>query len=87
VLRQGSVTLRMGPYGDFFYFAVQNINLKAPKRFSVGGGRNLELNAQLFNLFNSSGITGVNYQTGTQFGQVTGIVSGRVARIGASFTF
>jgi hypothetical protein len=36
---------------------------------------------------NSSGVTSVNYLTGTQFGQVTGITSGRVARVGAGFIF
>jgi len=87
VLRQGSVTLRMGPYGAYSNPAVQVFNLKAAKRIAVGAGRNLELTGQVFNLFNSSGITGVNYQAGTQFGQVTGIVSGRVARIGAAFIF
>ena len=77
----------MGPYGAYSNPAVQVFNLKAAKRIAVGPGRNVELTGQVFNLFNSSGITGVNYQAGTQFGQVTGIVSGRVARIGAAFIF
>jgi len=42
---------------------------------------------QVFNAFNSSGVTGVTYLTGTQFGQVTGITSARVVRIGAGFIF
>jgi hypothetical protein len=87
VLRQGSVTLRMGPWGEFRAPAVQIVAVKAAKRFPVGQGRQLELTAQLFNAFNSSGVTGVNYQTGTQFGTVTGITSARVARFGAAFTF
>ncbi len=87
VLRQGSVTLRMGLWGEFRAPAVQIVALKAAKKFALGQSRQLELTAQLFNAFNSSGVTGVNYQTGTQFGQVTGITSGRVARLGAGFTF
>jgi len=87
VLRQGTVTLRMGEYGEFKSPAVQIVALKAAKRFPVGGGRNVEVNFQLFNALNSSGITSVNYLTGTQFGTVTGITSARVARIGAAFTF
>ena len=87
MLRQGSVTLRMGPYGAFSNPSVQIVDLKAAKRFSLGSGRLLEVTGQVFNLLNSSGITGINYQTGTQFGQVTDITSGRVARLGAAFTF
>jgi hypothetical protein len=87
VLRQGSVTLRMGEYGDLRAPALQIVALKVAKNVSLGAGRRLELTFQMFNALNASGITGVNYQTGTQFGQVTGITSARVARVGAGFTF
>jgi len=87
VLRQGTVTLRTGEYGEFKSPAVQIVALKAAKRFPIGQGRNVEVNFQLFNALNSSGITGVNYLTGTQFGTVTGITSARVVRLGAAFTF
>jgi hypothetical protein len=39
------------------------------------------------NAFNASGITSINRQTGTQFGLATGIVSVRVARVGAAVSF
>jgi hypothetical protein len=87
VLRQGSVTLRMGPYGEYSGPTVQILALKASKRFAVGPGRALEMNFQVFNAFNSSGITSINRLTSTEFGNATGITSGRVARIGSSFTF
>jgi hypothetical protein len=88
VLRQGSVTLRMGEVGDLTAPAIQIIAFKAAKSFQVmKPGQRLELTFQVFNAFNSSGYTGVNYQTGTQFGQVTGITSARVFRIGGGFTF
>jgi hypothetical protein len=87
VLRQGSVTLRMGPYGEFRTEAVQIVALKASKNFAIGQGRRVELNFQVFNAFNSSAATSTNYQTGTQFGTVTGITSARVARVGAAFVF
>ena len=87
VLRQGSVTLRMGEYGDLRAPALQILAIKVAKNVSVGAGRRLELTFQVFNALNASGVTGVNYLTGTQFGQVTGITSARVARIGAGFTF
>ncbi len=47
----------------------------------------MEVTFQVFNALNASGITSVNYLTGTQFGQVTGITSARVARLGAAYTF
>jgi hypothetical protein len=87
VLRQGSVTLRMGEYGDLRAPALQIVAIKLAKNVALGAGRRLELTFQVFNALNATGITGVNYQTGTQFGQVTGITSARVARFGAGFTF
>lgn len=87
VLRQGSVTLRMGEFGEFRAPAVQIVALKAAKIFPAGGGRRMEVSFQLFNAFNSSAATSTTYLTGTQFGTVTGITSARVARVGASFTF
>ena len=87
VLRQGNVTLRMGPFGEFHAPAVQILALRAAKIVGLGGSRKMEVTFQVFNALNSSGITSVNYLTGTQFGQVTGITSGRVARIGAAYTF
>jgi hypothetical protein len=86
-LRQGSVTLRMGEFGDLRAPSIQIVNLKVAKNVALGRGRRLELTFQVFNALNSSGITAANYLTGTQFGQVTDITSARVARIGAGFTF
>ena len=87
VLRQGNVTLRMGPVGEFHAPAVQILAVRAAKIVSLGGSRKMEVTFQLFNALNSSGVTSKNYLTGTQFGQVTGITSARVARIGAAYTF
>jgi hypothetical protein len=49
--------------------------------------RRFQLDFQVFNLLNSSAVTSTNYQTGSQFGQVTDIVSGRVYRFGGGFVF
>jgi hypothetical protein len=86
-LRQGSTTLRMGPYGEFRANAVQIINLRLNKTIDLPTSRRLSLDFQVFNLVNSSAVTSTSYLTGTQFGQVTDIVSGRVFRVGAGFTF
>jgi hypothetical protein len=87
VLRQGSVTLRMGPFGEFQAPAVQIVALRLGKTVQVKGSHRMEFTFQLFNALNGSGITSVSYVTGSQFGQVTGITSARVARIGAAYLF
>jgi hypothetical protein len=87
VLRQGSVTLRMGPYGEFRNPAVVLVALKATKHFSLGAGKRLRVDFQAFNLLNNSSSTSTNYQTGSTFGLVTNIVSARVFRLGTGFTF
>ena len=61
--------------------------IKAAKRFGIGQGTYVELNFQVFNALNASGITAINRLTGPQFGLATGIVSARVARFGAAITF
>ena len=86
-LRQGSTTLRMGPYGEFRSNTVQLVNLRLNKSIDVSRSRRFQIDFQVFNLLNSSAVTATNYQTGSQFGQVTDIVSGRVYRVGAGFTF
>jgi hypothetical protein len=87
VLRQGSVTLRMGEYGEHSAPAVQIVAIKAAKRFAFGQGRYFEANFQVFNALNASGITSINRLTGPQFGLATGTVSARVARFGGGIVF
>jgi hypothetical protein len=86
-LRQGSTTVRMGEFGEFRSNTVQLINLRLNKEFAWTASRRFSLDFQVFNLVNSSAVTATNYQTGSQFGQVTDIVSGRVYRLGAGFQF
>jgi hypothetical protein len=86
-LRQGSTTLRMGQYGEFRSNTVQLINFRLNKTIAMTASRRFSLDFQVFNLVNASAVTATNYQTGSQFGQVTDIVSGRVYRVGAGFQF
>jgi hypothetical protein len=86
-LRQGSTTLRMGEFGEFQSAAVKLVNLRINKSFEIRPGQRISLDFQAFNLLNSAGIVSVNYQTGSQFGTVTGITSARVYRVGAGFSF
>src|SRR5262249_16440238 len=68
VLRQGTVTVRMGPYGEYSGPTVQILAIKAAKRFAVGHGPDFEVNFQVFNALNASGITSISRLTGPQFG-------------------
>jgi hypothetical protein len=87
VLRQGSVTLRMGPFGEFHSPAVQILALRLDKIVGLGGSRKAEFTFEVFNALNSAGITSASYLTGSQFGNATNVTSARVARIGAAYTF
>ncbi len=86
-LRQGSTTLRMGEYGEFQSPAMRLVNLRLNKSIKLPRNMRFALDFQCFNLFNAAAITSVNYATGSQFGQVTGITSARVYRLGGGFTF
>ena len=85
-LNQGSVTMRMGPFGQYQGPVVEVLNLKLAKQFHVGEKLNFEANAQLYNVLNSSSAVVTSYAAST-FGAVTTIVSARVFRIGGVVNF
>jgi hypothetical protein len=91
-LNQGSVTMNMGPFGQYRSPSVELVNLEGAKVFKFRERLRLELNAEFFNLFNGSAAVSQNWQTTTNtaaptFGVVTSIESARVARIGTQFSF
>jgi hypothetical protein len=86
-LLQGAVTLRMEPYGAERGPVIPVANVKVAKTFSLGESRKLQWNFQLFNIFNSSAATSTSYLTGATYLRTTGILSPRVARVGAQFSF
>ncbi len=47
----------------------------------------MQINFQVFNIFNTSSATSTSYLTGPTFLHPTGIISPRVARIGMQFSF
>lgn len=86
LLRQGSVTIPVEPFGDQQGGLIAVANLKVARRFRFGPGL-IEVNWQGFNLFNSSAATETSYLTGSTYGRVTGIVSPRVHRVAVEFQF
>jgi len=85
--QSSNLTLRMEPYGARRGPAITVMNVRAGKRFPLGGSRRFELSFEIFNLLNSSAATTTNYASGSSFGFTTGVVSPRVARIGSTFSF
>lgn len=87
-LIQGSTTIRMGPLGEYRGPTIGTLNFRAARDFKFHERFRIQPNVQLFNVLNTSGAVTTNYRTGAStFGVVSSIVSPRVARIGALFTF
>lgn len=87
LLLQGSVTLRMEPFGSERGPVISLTNLKVAKNIKLLERMRLQFNFQIFNLFNTSSATSTSYLTGATFLHPTGIISPRVARIGMEFSF
>jgi hypothetical protein len=87
LLLQGSVTLRMEPFGNVRGPMISITNLKVAKNFKFRERVKTQFNFQVFNLFNTSGATSTSYLTGATYLHPTGIVSPRVGRIGMQISF
>ncbi len=85
-LRQGTVTLRMEPFGFQQGPVVPVTSLRVAKKFRPGPRYAVDVNFSVFNLINSSAPVSISYLTGT-FGRVTDILAPRVARIGVQVGF
>jgi hypothetical protein len=85
-LNQGSVTQRLGPFGQYQGPMIEVLNLKIAKVFKIKDKYNVEGNFQLFNSLNSNAAVTTSYAAST-FGAVSSIVSPRVFRIGGTFSF
>ena len=91
-LSQGSETINVGPYGQFRGPVISNLSVKAAKIFTLGERYHIEGNVQVFNVLNSSAAVSTNYLTTTNpkkptFGVITDLISPRVLRLGAKFSF
>jgi len=87
IAQNGNTTLRLEPYGKQSLSAQNIVNLRASKNFAIGGGRRIDIDVDVFNLLNAATPTGANFQSGPSFGYVTGVIPGRIARLGGRFRF
>jgi hypothetical protein len=85
-LNQGTVTMRLGPFGQYQGPVVSVFNVKVAKQFRFKERWLFEPNFQVFNLLNTSAAVTTSYAVST-FGAVSNIVSPRVIRIGGMFSF
>jgi hypothetical protein len=84
-LNQGTVTLRMEPFGAQQGPTVPVTNLRFAKRFTTNR-YSFDVSFSVFNLINSSAAITTSYLSGT-FGRITDILPPRVARIGLKASF
>jgi hypothetical protein len=62
------------------------LNLRLEKRQKIGPGT-AAFQLDVFNVTNTNVETGITTRSGASFGQITGIIPPRIARLGVSYTF
>jgi hypothetical protein len=87
IAQLSTVTLRLEPAGARRLAALNILNLRGSKTFSVGGGMKVGFDVDVFNLLNASTATAATFASGPTFGYVTNVVPGRIGRVGARITF
>jgi hypothetical protein len=89
----GGMTLRVGEFGAVRAPNRYMANVRASKTLNLGGGRRLKLDFDVYNLLNtnvpwSSGAApSVSFLQGPTYGNIERIMTPRVGRFGASFSF
>jgi hypothetical protein len=87
IAQNGNTTIRLEPFGKEKLSAQNILNIRLSKDFSLGGGRRLGVDFDVFNALNGATPTGANFQAGPSFGYVTGVIPARIARLGGRLRF
>ena len=90
-----SFLMNVEPVGTFRLPATNLVDLRASKRFSLGGGRSIEARADVFNLLNVNTVIRRILQSGSTYllpftagaNATTSIILPRILQVGASFNF
>ncbi len=88
-MTEASLTLPLVAGGKELLDRINQLDLSLAKWFEVGGGRRLQLQADLFNITNGNPVLGwrsVNFGTAA-YSQVSSILNPRVLRLGVQFKF
>jgi Carboxypeptidase regulatory-like domain len=84
-MTEAQLLLPLTPHGTEFLDRINQLDLSLAKWFEVGGGRRVQLQADIFNIMNANpvlGVRSVNYGTAT-YNSVSSILNPRVIRFGA----
>jgi hypothetical protein len=82
-----SISLRAEPIGSLRLPHQNTVDLRASKRFNLGEGRNIEVQANLFNVGNANTVTGRSVQSGANFLRPTAIQDARIFVANVGYTF
>lgn len=82
-----TVNLRLEPYGTRRGPAINVVNARVSKDFSLGSHRQVSVSADIFNVLNSSVPTDVQWASGPTFGYAEEVLAARVVRLGGRFSF
>jgi hypothetical protein len=83
----GSVKLRMERFGARRTPQEKLLSFRLAKEFSLGAGRSIEINADLFNALNTNVPVDMVVDSGPSFNAITAIIPPRIGRVGALFRF
>jgi hypothetical protein len=78
--------LALIPSGAAYTSRINQLDFRTTRLFQVGKTR-LRAHVDLYNLFNSSGIQGLNNTYGMQWLRPTSIVQGRLLKLAAQIDF
>jgi hypothetical protein len=87
IAQLNTVTLNLEEFGSQHLAAINIVNLRASKDFSLGGSRRLAADFEIFNALNSNAPLAATFAAGPTFGYVTNALPPRIARIGVRFRF
>ena len=82
-----TIVLNVEPLGSIRLPNINLVDFRAAKQFDLGGGRVVELRADLYNLMNINTVTSRVLRSGPTCMIPTGIVLPRLVQLGASYTF
>ncbi len=88
-MTEAQLLLPLKAYGTEFLDRINQLDFSLAKWFGIGGGRRLQLQADIFNITNANpvlGVRSVNFGTAA-YNQVSGILNPRVIRFGAQLKF
>jgi hypothetical protein len=66
---------------------LNQVDLRLSKIFRIAGGRRVQANVDLFNLFNVSAVLGQNNTYGPSWQRPTNIIQGRLLKLGGQIDF